>query len=154
MSKYRRMLALVTVNSDSLAVAQRALQLSRAYGATLALATVIDARPGIDSDRIELLSATEMGQAHMRDVKEKLEQMTIEIGCDGGCEIIVCRGSRAKVVAELTNSWRPDLVLVDARAPCGMEQDCHANSAYDVLLVHNGRTGFAGRMINALTATL
>lgn len=154
MSKYRRVLALVTINGDNLAVAQRALQLSRAYGATLALATVIDARPGIDSERIEFLSANEIDQVHMRDVKKRLEKMTIEIGCDGGCEIIVCRGSLTKVVAELTSSWRPDLVLVDARGPCGMEQDCHANSAYDVLLVHNSRTGFSGRMINALTATL
>lgn len=154
MSNYRRILALVAVNSDSLAVAQRALQMSRIYGATLALATVIDASPDIESDRVVLLSANEMRQAHMLDVKEKLQQMTIAIGCEGGCEIIVCRGSEAKVVAELTSSWRPDLVLVDARTPYGTEQDCRENPAYDVLLVQNGRPGFAGRMINALAATL
>ena len=153
MSNYRRILALVAVKSDSLAVAQRALQMSRIHGATLALATVIDASPNIESDRVELLSADEMRQAHMRDVKEKLQQMTIAIGCDRGCEIIVCRGSQAKVVAELTSSWRPDLVLVDVRAPHRTEQDYCAKPAYDILLVQNARPGFAGRMINALAAT-
>ncbi len=154
MSKYRRILALVAVNRDSLAVAQRALQLSRVYGATLALAAVIDSSPGSETDPAGLLSANELQQAHMHDVKEKLERMSFEIGCDGGCEIIVCRGSPAMVLAELTRSWRPDLVLLDGRAPCGIEQDFRANSAYDILLVQNGRLGFAGRMINALAATL
>lgn len=154
MSKYRRILALVAVNRENQAVAQRAMQLSRVYGATLALATVIDSSPASESDRNELPSANASQQAHLRDVKEKLEQMALEIGCDGGCEIIVCCGTAAKVVAELTSSWRPDLVLVDARAPCGTEQDCRENPAYDVLLVQNGRPGFAGRMINALAATL
>lgn len=154
MSKYRRILALVAVNRESLSVAQRALQLSRVYGATLALATVIDPSPGSETDRIGLLSTNGPQQAHMRNVKEKLERMSVEIGCDGGCEIIVCRGSPVMVLSELTRSWRPDLVLVDGRAPCGMEQDCRGNPAYDILLVQNGRLGFAGRMINALAATL
>lgn len=155
MSNYRRILALVAVNSDSIAVAQRALQMSRIYGATFALATVIDASSDIESDRVELVSANkELQQAQMRGVKEKLQQITVAIGCDGGCEIIVCHGRQAKVVAELTSSWRPDLVLVDARAPLRTEQDYCANPAYDVLLVQNGRPGFGGRMINALAAPL
>lgn len=154
MSNYRRILALVAVDSDSLAVAQRALQMARIHGATLALATVIDASPDIEADRAEPLSVNEMHEAQMRNIKEKLQQMTNAIGCDRGCEIIVCRGSQAKVVAELTSSWRPDLVLVDIRAPHRTEHDYGANSAYDILLVQNARPGFAGRMINALAAGL
>lgn len=154
MSNYRRILALVAVNTDSLAVAQRALQMARIHSATLSLATVIDAGSDIESARVDPSTANEMHQAHMRDVKEKLQQMTVAIGCDHGCEIIVCRGRQAKVVAELTSSWRPDLVLVDARATYCTEQDYWTNPDYDILLVQNSRPSFAGRMINALAAKL
>lgn len=41
MSTYKRILALVAFNSDSAAVAKRAVQLSRSYGATLALAAAL-----------------------------------------------------------------------------------------------------------------
>ena len=153
MSKYKRMLALVAVNRDSQTVAQRALQLSRVHGATLALAAVVDVKRGIKSDRVEFIRTDAAQPAQMRGVRTQLEQMMVEIGCDGGCEIIVCRGGMANVVAELTSSWRPDLVLVDAHASHGIEAD-RANFAYDVLLVQSSRQGFAGRMINAIAATL
>jgi len=50
MGRYRRILALIAAKADSAAVAQRAVQLSRFYGATLALATVVDPAPGIKSN--------------------------------------------------------------------------------------------------------
>jgi len=153
MGKYRRILALVASNTDGAAVAQRAVQLSRFYGATLALATVVDSAPGIKSNQAPFLAADEMRQTRVRDVRCKLEQMMTEIGCDSGCEIIIGCGSEQEVVAELTSSWRPDLVLVGSRARHGMEQN-NDRTAYDVLTVQHSHPGFPGRMINALAAAL
>ena len=153
MGKYRRILALVASNTDGAAVAQRAVQLSRFYGATLALATVVDSAPGIKSNQAPFLVADEMRQARVRDVRCKLEQMMTEIGCDCGCEIIIACGSEAEVVADLTCSWRPNLVLVDSRARHGLEQN-GKRADYDVLTVQYNRPSFPERMINALAAAL
>jgi nucleotide-binding universal stress UspA family protein len=153
MGKYRRILALVASNRDSAAVAQRAVQLSRFYGATLALATVIDSAPRHKSNRAPVFVADEIRQARVRDMRCKLEQMMAEIGCDGGCEIIIGYGSEQEVVSELTCSWRPDLVLVGSRARHGLEQN-DERTAYDVLTVQYSRPSFSGRMINALAAAL
>ena len=83
MSTYKRILALIALNSDSAAVARRAVQLSRAYGATLALAAVVDYTPGFESDHVPFLTPGEMRQAIVRDLREKLDRMTIEVGADG-----------------------------------------------------------------------
>lgn len=152
MSTYKRILALVALNGDSAAVAKRAVQLSRAYGATLALASVVDYTPGFESDHVPFLTPGEMRQFIVRDLREKLDQMMTEIGA-GGCEIIVGCGSEKEVVSELTRSWRPDLVLVGSHARHGLDQN-GARAAYDVLTIQNNRPGFAGRMINALAAAL
>ncbi len=152
MSSYKRILALVALNSDSAAVAKRAVQLSRAYGATLALAAVVDYTPGFESDHVPFLTPGEMRLAIVRDMREKLDQMMTEVGA-GGCEIIVGCGGEEEVVSELTGSWRPDLVLVGSHARHGLEQN-GARAAYDVLTIQSARPSFAGRMINALAAAL
>lgn len=152
MSTYKRILALVAFNGDSAAVAKRAVQLSRSYGATLALAAVVDYTPGFESDHVPFLTPDEMRQAIVRDVREKLDQMMTEAGA-GGCEIIVGCGSEREVVSELTRSWRPDLVLVGSSARHGLEQNGE-RTTYDVLITQTGRPSFAGRMINALAAAL
>ncbi len=152
MSTYKRILALVALNSDSATVAKRAVQLSRAYGATLALAAVVDYTPGFESDHVPFLTPDEMRQAIVRDMRERLQQMMTDVGA-GGCEIIVGCGSEREVVSELTRSWRPDLVLVGSHARHGLEHRGE-RAAYDVLITQNGRPGFAGRMINALAAAL
>ncbi|MDO8787527.1 MAG: universal stress protein [Sulfuritalea sp.] len=153
MGTYRRILALVAANSDSAAVAQRAVQLSRFYGATLALAMVVEPTPDLKSNHAPRFVADEMHQARMRDIRCKLEQMMTEIGCDCGCEIIIACGSEPEVVADLTCSWRPNLVLVDSRARHGLEQN-GKRADYDVLTVQYNRPSFPGRMINALAAAL
>ena len=152
MSTYKRILALVAFNSDSAAVARRAVQLARSYGATLALAAVVDYTPGFESDHVPFLTPGEMRLAIARDLREKLDQMMTEVGA-GGCEIIVGCGSEKEVVAELTGSWRPDLVLVGSHARHGLEQNGE-RAAYDVLTIQNSRPSFAGRMINALATAL
>lgn len=152
MGTYKRILALVALNSDSAAVAKRAVQLSRAYNATLALAAVVDYTPGFESDHVPFLTPEEMRQAIVRDLREKLQLMMTEAGA-GGCEIIVGCGSEQEVVAELTRSWRPDLVLVGSHARHGLEKNGE-RAAYDVLITQIGRPSLAGRMINALAAAL
>lgn len=152
MSTYKRILALVAFNSDSAGVARRAVQLSRSYGATLALATVVDYTPGFESDHIPFLTPGEMRQAIVRDMREKLDHMMMEVGA-GGCEIIVGCGSEKEVVSELTCSWRPDLVLVGSDARHGLEQNGE-RAAYDVLTIQSNRPSVVGRMINALAAAL
>ena len=152
MSTYKRILALVAFNSGSEAVARRAVQLARSYGATLALAAVVDYTAGFESDHVPFLTPGEMRLAIARDLREKLDQMMTEVGA-GGCEIIVGCGSEKEVVAELTGSWRPDLVLVGSHARHGLEQNGE-RAAYDVLTIQIKRPSFAGRMINALAAAL
>ena len=152
MSTYKRILALVALNSDSATVARRAVQMARSYGATLALAAVVDYTPGFESDHVPFLTPDEMRQATVRDMRERLQQMMTEVGA-GGCEIIVGCGSEQEVVAELTRSWRPDLVLVGMHARHGLERNSE-RAAYDVLTIQSNRPSFAGRMINALAAAL
>jgi nucleotide-binding universal stress UspA family protein len=153
MGKYRRILALVPADADGTAVAQRAVQLSRYYGATLALATVVETTAAPRSNLVSLRAAAELRQAHLRNIRSKLERMMTESGCDGGCEIIIGSGRAHEVVAELTRSWRPDLVLVDSRAHHGLEQNGE-QTAYDLLTVQFSRPGFSHRMINALASSL
>ena len=153
MGKYRRILALVAANNDGAAVAQRAWQLSRFYGATLALATVVDPAVRSKSNLAPLRSAEDTRRARASETRSRLEQMLAELGCNGGCEIIIGCGSEQDIVAELTCSWRPDLVLVDSRARHGMERH-NERTAYDVLTVQYSRPTLADRMVNALAATL
>ncbi|MEK7362154.1 MAG: universal stress protein [Pseudomonadota bacterium] len=152
MSTYKRILALVAMNGDSAFVAKRAVQLSRSYGATLALAAVVDYTPGFESDHVPFLTPGEMRLAIVRDMREKLDQMITEVGADG-CEIIVGCGSEKQVVSELTGSWRPDLVLVGSLARHGLAQNGE-RATYDVLTIQSSRPSVAGRMINALAAAL
>ena len=67
--------------------------------------------------------------------------------------VIVGCGGEQEVVAELTRSWRPDLVLVGMHARHGLERNSE-RAAYDVLTIQSNRPSFAGRMINALAAAL
>lgn len=154
MGNYRRILGLIAANGDGIAVAQRALQMARVHHSTLALATVIEPGPETTPDGVEFHSPGGCHGPLMRNGRERLQQMTLAIGCDCGCEIIVCQGSQAKVVAELTSSWQPDLVLVDARTHLRTEPRRCEHPAYDILLVRVSQAGFTGRVINALAGAL
>lgn len=162
MRSYRRILALVAVNADSEAVARRAVQLARTYGAALGLAAVVDYPPGNECSHVPFLTPRQMRQAMVRDMRGKLDRLASAIGYEGGCEIIVAgEGERAfhgvsherQLVAQLTGSWGPDLVLVGSRATHGLDRDV-GKTPYDVLIVQNGRQSFAGRLVNALAASL
>lgn len=153
MRSYRRVLALVAITADSEAVARRAVQLSRFHGATLALAAVVDYAPGFECDHVPFKTPEQMRQAIVRDVRGKLDRLLSSIEYDGGCEIIVACGGERDLIGQLTRSWRPDLVLVGSLAPHGMDKNV-AKTPYDVLIVQNGRRSFAGRLINALAASL
>lgn len=153
MRSYRRILALVSTHADSEAVARRAVQLARFHGATLALAAVVDYTPGFDSDHVPFMTPRQVREALLRDVRGRLERLLSGIECEGGREVIVACGEERDVVAELTRSWAPDLVLVGSRAKHGMDRIA-GHAPYDVLIVQNGRQGFAGRLVNALAAPL
>lgn len=158
MRSYRRVLALVEIRPESEAVARRAAQLARFYGATLALAAVVDYTPGLECDHVPFKTPGEMREAIARDLRGKLDHLADGIGA-AGSEIIVVSGKMAQAVEDIAGSWRPDLVLVGSKAPHGLDRPA-ANAAktgerpYDVLIVQNGRTGFAGRLIHALAASL
>ena len=154
MRTYHRVLALVALNADTKAVAARALQLSRSYNATLALAAVVDYRPGYECDHVQFMTPEQLRQATIRDVTEKLDALVAEIGA-GGAEIIVAGGREKEAVADIARSWQPDLVLVGARASHGLDDVVNKSERplpYDVLIVQNGRPSPVGRLINALSA--
>ncbi|OHC61597.1 MAG: hypothetical protein A2045_09945 [Rhodocyclales bacterium GWA2_65_20] len=154
MTTYRRVLALVALNADAEAVATRALQLSRSYNATLALAAVVDYSPGFECDHVPFMTPGQLRQATIRDVTEKLDALVDSIGARGA-EIIVAGGREKEAIDDIARSWRPDLVLVGARAPHGLDRvaDKAARALpYDVLIVQNGRPSRVGRLINALSA--
>ena len=154
MRTYHRILALVALNADAEAVAVRALQMSRSYNATLALAAVVDYRPGYECDHMPFMTPEQLRLATIKDVTEKLDELVDKIGA-GGAEIIVAGGRENEAVADIASSWRPDLVLVGARAPHGLDGVAVKPVRplpYDVLIVQNGRPSKVGRLINALSA--
>ncbi len=154
MSSYRRVLALLALNADPEAVAARALQLSRFYNATLALAAVVDTEHNYDCDHVPFMTPAEWLKATSRDVAARLDELAARIGAQGA-EVIVAGGREREVVADIARSWRPDLLLVGSRAPHGLDRiDEQARRAlpYDVLLVQTGRPGRLGRLVNALAA--
>jgi len=96
----------------------------------------------------------QLRQATIRDVTEKLDALVDSIGARGA-EIIVAGGREKEAIDDIARSWRPDLVLVGARAPHGLDRvaDKAARALpYDVLIVQNGRPSRVGRLINALSA--
>lgn len=151
MRTYRRVLAVVALNADAEAVAARAVQLSRFFDATLALATVVDYQSGFECDHAPCLTPRQMREAILEDVREKMERLAAGVGA-GNAEIIVACDREAAAVADLTRSWRPDLVLAASSADHGLTAHQAGTTAYDVLMVGAGKPGFAGRLINALTA--
>lgn len=154
MTTYRRVLALVALNGDAEAVAARALQLSRSYNATLALAAVVDYSPGFECDHVPFMTPAQLRQATIRDVTERLDALVNNIGARGA-EIIVAGGREQEAIDDIARSWQPDLVLVGARAPHGLDRVADKPGRalpYDVLIVQNGRPSRVGRLINALSA--
>lgn len=153
MRTYRRILAFIDISADHKAVADRAAQLSRHYGADVALASVVDLRPGFDCDHVPFLTPRQLQKATAADVGKRVEAVADAAGLPAA-EIIVGSGGEADTAAEIANSWQPDLVLVGADAPHGFDAAApeKRGGAYDVLIVQTGKPGFAGRLINALAA--
>lgn len=154
MGTYRRILAVVEPRADSIHVLRRALQLSRFYGAALAVASVVDYTPNYECDHVPFLTPVEMAQAIARDVGARLESLLVEAG-GAGAEVIVAKGAIEEAAAEITASWQPDLVLVGSRAPHGLERNSRGKGGrYDLLIVETAPRGVLGRLVSALQAAI
>jgi nucleotide-binding universal stress UspA family protein len=158
MPAYRRIIALIEPRPGGEAVVRRALQTARFHGAALAIAGIVDYSPGFESDHVPFLTPTQMTDAICADVRERLGEILTRAG-GGSAEIIVARGSRDDAVADILGSWKPDLVLVGRRAPHGLDKPDSrlardAALPFDVLFVQNEPRSFAGRMVQAIYASI
>lgn len=154
MSSYRRVLALLALNAEPETVAARALQLSRIYNATLALAAVVDDSHNYNCDHVPFMTHEQWLKATSRDVAARLDALAAEIGAHGA-EIIVAGGREREVVADIARSWRPDLLLVGSQAAHGLDRiddGAKRSLPYDTLIVQTARPGRLGRLVNALSA--
>lgn len=149
MSTYRRILSLVDTSGGTSDVVDRAALLSKRFGATLALASLADA-PG-DGDtsiryRLSSLSAA----------TRRAERMAAKAGLENS-EVLVSERDRHALAATVA-AWRPDLLVLGASAPLGMQgwleilrglqgNHCH----FDVLTVEQ-QPGFARRVAGVLAA--
>lgn len=151
MSSYRRILAILDFSSQAEAVARRGLQIARAHGASLGLATVIDYTPGeAGEDCYPAISPQRQRQQIEEDVSGKLQRLAERIGA-AGAEVITASGSRRQAAAELAQSWRPDLVVVGAYARHGLEPG-QSDTPFDLLTLQVDRPSLGGRVIRALAA--
>ena len=150
MTAYRRVLALVALNADAEAVAQRAAEMARFHGATLALASIVDYSPGFEADHVPFKTPAELRQAIVADVGGKLDAIVARVG---GGEVIVAAAKESEALEDLARSWQPDLVLVSARATHGLDgrEQRQSRLPFDVLIVQPQRRGYVGRLINALS---
>lgn len=151
MSNYRRILALVDFPGQAEAVARRGLQLARAHGAALALATVIDYTPGEEcEDCVPVITPARMRAAIEKDVGGKLQALADRIGA-AGAEVIAVTGSPRAAAADLANSWQADLVVAGANARHGFDLGRGA-APFDLLTLQAERPSLGGRLVRALAA--
>lgn len=150
MPAYKRIMALVDPGRNGEAVVRQAARLAASCHAELAVAGIVDYVPGFECDHVPFRTPQEMRRAIVRDVTEKLGELLRRLGCRA--ETIVASGSERQAVADLTRSWRPDLVLVGSHAPHGLGGAGGESPGFDVLVVRAGRTGLAGRIVQALAA--
>ncbi len=150
MSTYRRILSLVDASETTSGVVDRAAQLSKRFGATLALASV--AQQPSDGDTSIRYRISSLGAATRR-----AEQLALKAGLDKS-EILVSERDRHALAATVA-AWRPDLLVLGATAPMGMQGWLEIlrglqgpNGHFDVLTVEQEKSGFAHRMTGALAA--
>lgn len=151
MSNYRRILTLVEPGNRAEAVARRGFQLARLHGAAFALAAVADYTPGEEcEDSIPDMTPAQMRSAIARDVGARLQALVERVGATGA-EVIAVTGSRLAASADLVDSWKPDLVVLDSRMQrrlAGLE----GRGPFDMLAVHPERQSFGGRLVRALAS--
>ena len=152
MPAYKRILALVDIGRNGEAVVRRAAPLAASCHAELAVAGIVDYAPGFECDHVPFRTPQQMRMAIVRDVTGKLDEMVRRIGCRA--EVIVAADSERQAVADLSRSWRPDLVLVGSHAPHGLLEADSGNPGFDVLTVRAGKRGLAGRFVQALAAAI
>ena len=151
MINYRRILTLVDFDSQAEAVARRGLQLARLHGATLALAGLVDYTPGEEcEDYIPVMTPNRMRAAIAQDVSSKLQLLGDRIGA-AGAEVIAAQGSRAAALADLVNSWQPDLVVVGAHTRLGLN-GWGGQLPFDVLTLQAEHPTLGGRVVRALAS--
>lgn len=152
MSTYRRILSLVDTSGGTSDVVDRAALLSKRFGATLALASLAEAPSDGDTSiryRLSSLSAA----------TRRAERMASKAGLENP-EVLVSERDRHALAATVA-AWRPDLLVLGATAPLGMQgwleilrglqgDHCH----FDVLTVEPQQPGFARRVASVLAGLI
>lgn len=148
MPTYHRILSLVDASKSNSDVVDRAALLSKRYGATLALASV--AEPPSDGDTSIRYRLSSLNAATRR-----VERLASNAGLENS-EVLVSERDRHALAATVA-AWRPDLLVLGAATPVGMQgwleilrelQSEHDH--FDVLTVEPQHSSFARRVAGVL----
>ena len=158
MGNYRKMMAIVDISPNGERVAQRAFKMAQLYNATLAIATIIDYTPGYESGHAPFLTPNQACDALVKQFSGKLDLLLNRIGA-AGVESIVVAGELKPAVADVVQSWQPDLVVIGSHETFGLDQPKsvfgrHAITLpFDVLVTQiDQQKHIGGRLVHALTA--
>lgn len=158
MRHYRNILAIIDISMNGELVVQRALTMAQLYNATLATATIIDYTPGYESGHAPFLTPTQACDALIKQFSGKLDLLLSRCGA-AGVESIVAAGDLKSSVADVVQSWQPDLVVVGSHETFGLDQpkSIFGRKAitlpFDVLVTQLApRKNIGGRLVHTITA--
>jgi universal stress protein A len=118
MGVYRRVLLVVDLNDDSVAIGRKAQTLAAALGAEIELLHVVEFVP-VEPMGETLMPAVRVGQELLQQAQQRVAALGKELGLSGAA----CRVESGNVKAEIVRvarEWAADLIILGSRERHGL----------------------------------
>lgn len=150
MTGYKRILAIVELDSDDSRVLRRAVQLSRWSGASLLVLHVLDYQPGFECDQAPVLTREQVETSLLAAAREKIDALLARLGVVQA-HVLVVRGKPQEAGPAAAQDWQADLVVCSKAVRYGLD---HARPPFGTACAYTGellsmraeRAGFGARL--------
>lgn len=120
MTGYKRILALVELNSDDNLVLRRAMQLSRWSGAPLLVLHVLDYPPGFECDQVPVMSREQLETSLLAAAREKIDALLQRLDAKNTHQLLL-KGKPQEVAPATAQEWQADLIVCSKSARYGLD---------------------------------
>jgi nucleotide-binding universal stress UspA family protein len=157
MMPYKRILAVVDMDANDVAVLRRATQIARLSQTEMTVLHVVDYNGGYEADQFPMVSSYQVKAAMVRAAQQRIALLLERQGA-GQARIEVIVGRLDRVVPKLVAEWNSELVIIGGpEAKYGLNRItrvCSSSQNFDVLTVQPDRGTVTRRLRGLLTPLL
>lgn len=156
MLPYKRILAVVDMDANDVAVLRRATQIARIGQTEITVLHVVDYNGGYEADQFPMVSSYQVKAAMVRAAQQRIALLLERQGA-GQARIEVIVGRLDRAVPKLVAEWSSELVIIggpESKYGLNRIKLCGPANNFDVLTVQADRGSVTRRLRGLLTPLL